>query len=426
MIGIAARELKSRRAGAPSLLGALSVVFASIFGQAVAEAQTRDLWQTYMDAAQASDASENFTAEAIILNAALGFANQHDRDGQRPVLTRLPLLLAYGELDRKDLMKPLAAQGLHIDVANLDDRFSDYIGTTYAYANSYMSRWDAHANDSASDALAFAQAIRFYGTKNSFSIEISFRTKLRPDDKIGLARAMSLLGLSYKKNGYLNCAGYDYAGASQTFQDFRQTLDAMETAGNLFDVGGQTTWGVGQRTLDPAEFDTQVALLTAFQAYMMTVAYETLHPDTEELSTAKTDWDFCSRWGPPLKTSPAVGFDAQISRALEYHNVQLSLTQQLAKYWPNNMFFGEIDSQTAELYKLEYESSLLKPGTYADSLAKARSAYEGALKILTYAAGSGAPTLGIIASHYAGLLVEAKLPAEAEKIESQYGVKPSN
>ncbi|HEY6464798.1 MAG TPA: hypothetical protein VIY69_02330, partial [Candidatus Acidoferrales bacterium] len=91
-----------------------------------------------------------------------------------------------------------------------------------------------------------------------------------------------------------------------------------------------------------------------------------------------------------------------------------------------NNLFGLAAFRFAELYKLEYERSQQQPGAYPDVLAQARSAYQNALKILTHAAGPNAELVSWVASDYATLLVEAKLPDEAKKIETQYGVKPSN
>ena len=424
------------RLGANRPRGAAALFFATAFLVAVAstthldaahaQPPTKDVWQTYLDAAQASDSSGNFTAEAIILSAALALANKSDPHGQRPALTRLPLILAYGELHRTDLMDPLSALSIHIDVGNLDERYDDFLNTIDEYANSYHDRWNAHQDDSPSDDLNFKQGVRFYGAKNSFLIEIAFRTKLRPGDQIGLAKAVGVLGVAYRKHGYLDCAGYDYGVASQSFQDFRQRLNAMATAASRFDVGSLMDSAGEQSTLVPAQLDTQVALLDVLERYMQDMAYNTIHPNAEDRALAKTDWGSCDPQGPPLRTPLAVGFDAQISSAIKYVNVRLSLIQQLSKYWPDNNLFGLAAFRFAVLYKLEYDRSQQQPGAYPDVLAQARSAYQNALKILTHAAGPNAELVSRVASDYATLLVEAKLPDEAKKIETQYGVKPSN
>lgn len=421
------QDLAQPRGFLARLFGAiLPVVLLTAACPGPAEAQAPpDLWQTYLDAAQASDNAGDFKTEAITLDAALAFASKHDPQGQRPALTRLPLVLAYGELHRTDLMDPLSALGVNIDVGQLDKRYNDYISTLDSFANHYYDRWNAHLNDSESDDLSFKQTVRFYGAKNLFALEIAFRTKLNPEDKIGLATAMGLLGLAYKKHAYYDCAGYDYAEASQIFRDFRQTLNAMETSGRLFDLGSQSASSAASMLIPP-NLDTQVALLEAFERYMRDVADEALHPNSDEASAAKTDWDFCSRRGPTLKTPPAVGFDAQISRAIAYHDVKLSLIEPLRKYWSENMLFGTAEFQLAQIYKLEYQRSQKQAGAYPDALGKARSAYEDALKILSHAEGPRSQFVQEIAGEYADLLNDAKLPAEAKKIKAQYGVTASN
>jgi len=410
----------------PSLLSAaIAMVYVIVVGSTSARGQAlaKDPWQTYMEAALASDQGDDFKIEAITLNGALAFAKAHDPRGQRPALARLPLMLAYGELDRKELMRPLAAQGLRIDVSNLDKRYDDYVGTIENYASSYYDRWNAHTDDNPSDD--FKQGIRFYGMKSSYLIEVALRAKLRPGDKIGLASTMSQVGLVYKRGGDLECAGYDYRRASEMFSGFQQMRGALAWAGNRFSVGNPTTATAQQSATGQAVLDTQVYLVLALGLDMVYSADKTLHSHSSQPSMAKTDLAQCDGSGPPAKTPPPIGFDAQVSRASDYYHAVFELARELHEHWPTHPFFGLLDFRFADLYGLEFEMSKMHPGKYPDSLAKARSAYEDSLAIFTHAEGPNSRFLHTVAVSYVDLLIEAKLNDEAKKIEDRYGVAPS-
>lgn len=371
-----------------------------------------------MEAAQASNQAGDFKTEAIILADALDFAKLNDSQGQRPALTRIPLMLAYGELDRKDLIKPLAAEGMHIDVSNLDSRFNDYIGTVDNYASSYYDRWIAHQNDTSADD--FKQDVRFYGAKNSYRIEIALRTKLRPDDEIGLASAMALVGLVYKRNADFDCAGYDYGRAFQSFLDFQQKRDAMTIAGGRF-----STASADQSTTGQAVIDTQVYLVVAAANEMTEAAAEHLQPTSSNSSAAKIDLSAeCDNFGPPAQTPPAIDFDAEIGRASAYFDALLKLTSELHSHWPSHPIFGAVDRGLAGLYQVEFEMSKVHPQRYPGSLAKARKNYEESLSIFTHSAGANSQIVHDVASDYIGMLLDAKLPNDAKTVEQRYGIPP--
>jgi hypothetical protein len=398
-----------------------------------AQAQSPNLWQTYMEAAQSSDKAANtdtesdqtadFTMEAIILDAALAFAKQNDPSGQRAAMTRLPLMLAYGELNRQDLLQPLAALGLNINVSHPDNSLVDYIDTLDNYGSGYDDRFKAHADDRDQSK----QFIRYYGAKNSFRLEVALRTELKPDAEIGLAGAMSLVGLVYKRRYELDCAAYDYGRAYQTFLDFQNKQDAMTMAGSRFSVGNSGTPNAEQGAVGQAVIDTQVYLVLELYMDMLQSASQSLDspstaapPTNAELSTK------CDNFGPPARTAPVVGFDAQISRALEYFEAILALTSELHKYWPDNKFFGIVYDRLGMLYGTEFEMRAKHPDQYPDALEKAKAAYDEALAILTHSDGIHSTTVSAVATNYVDLLVEAKLPDEAKTIEQRYGVKPSN
>ena len=390
-----------------------------------AQPPKQDLWQTYMDAALGSNQTEDFNIEAITLNAAFAYAKQNDADGQRPVLTRLPLMLAYGELGRNDLLKPLAAQGLHIDVSNLDKLFDDYISTVDNYASSYYGRWVGHMDDKPTDN--FKQEVRAYGAKNSYLIEVALRTKLRPKDEVGLATAMSQVGLVYKKSADFDCAGYDYGRAFQAFQDFQKKRDGMMTAEDRFSAGNPNTADAEQGTTGQVFVDTEAYLVMQLAMSMTTLAYRSLKPPSDDSTAAKSDLGAkCDNFGPPARMPPAVGFDALVKRADAYFSAIASLTDELHERWPDHPFFGLLSYWQADLYSVEYEMTKQKPNEYPDSLAKAREGYEKSLAIMAHAQGANSDFVRNDAKNYASLLDEAKLPDEAKKIQQRYGVPPNN
>ncbi|HLH93459.1 MAG TPA: hypothetical protein VKX28_33960 [Xanthobacteraceae bacterium] len=410
---------RPRRRAKARMLATLSLVAACLAGASAAQAQSRDLWQTYMEAALASNQAGDFTTEAITLNAAFTFAKRHDPKGPRPFLTRLPLVLAYGELGRQDLVKPLTDLKLPMDVLNLDARYDAYIDTIDSYASSYDDRARAHENDDPYDSSR--QTFRIFGSKQSYLTEIALRATRRPADKIGLANAMASAGVAYKRDFDYECAAYDYARAFQMFQDFDQLRDATATATANFSVGGTAAPGDRQGATGQVTADTEAAVLQALATNMRFLAYRTLHPKSND-APAKTDMSECDRFGPQARTPPAVGFDAQVARAAQYLATTLKLTAQLHHYWHDNPLFGWLDYNIAQTHELEIEMAKTQPGKYPEALAKARKAYEGSLLILSHAFGTRSQPVRQVAADYVDLLVKVRLNEEAEKIEAQYAV----
>ena len=180
------------------LAAGMAVGLAMTAWSSQAQAPSKDLWQSYMDAAEAADAAGDFKTEALTLARAFAFAKQHDAQGQRPVLSQLPLMLAYIELDEKDLWQSIAKEKLRIDVGNPGQGMTDYISTLDNYGWSYYTRWKAHLNNS-SEKEAFKQTGRLYGAENSFRVEIALRQKLMSEDQDGLGAAEGSLGLVLSK-----------------------------------------------------------------------------------------------------------------------------------------------------------------------------------------------------------------------------------
>lgn len=403
---------------------AVCISSAGIVQTASAQAQTpaKDLWQTYMDAALYSDQSNDFAAEAVTLNAALAYANKRDLQGQRPALTRLPLMLAYGELGRKDLIKPLSDLGMHVDVSNLDKLFYNYIETVDDFAASYHSRWNAHENDNPSDDDK--QGFRFYGWKNSYLIDVALRTKLRSRDKIGLANALAGTGGAYAEADY-NCAGYEYGRAFETYRDFADTRDAMTVAEIQFSGENPITPTTHQQSTLQVADDTRVYLLVRFGDSMRALASKTLRSQSGSDSLTRPDVSKCDAFGPPERTPLPVGFDSQVNRAAEYYDDVSKLMTGMHQYWPGNPLFGVLDNSEGLLEAMKFARSKTHPGQYPDSLTKSKGAYAGSLAILTHASGPKSQMVQVVAQNYVDVLVEGGLTDEAKKIEIQYGVSPS-
>ena len=421
-------ENAQRRQRLPSILAAAAAIGCAVVSwPAPSRAQRlpNDLWQTYMAAALANNQSDDFNVEVITLNAALAFAKQHDPKGQRPALTRLPLMLAYAELDRKDLMKPLADEGIVIDVSNLDDRLDDYIDTLWEYGLSYDNRWGAHRNDKQQDD--FRQAVRYYGAKNSFRIEVALRTKFRPRDEIGLANTVSLVGLVYRHGDNMDCADFDYGRAIQTFLHYQHERDAMATLGGRFSVGEPSVTAAEQRTLGQAVIDTQVWLVLNAAISLRISAGSALNSKTDPPSPVETNLSAqCDSFGPPPLIAPATGIDAQVTRALEYFDTVLMLTSALRKHWPGSPLFAILYNQIGLTYQIEFEIRKTHPDQYPDALTKAREAFEESLAILTHSDGANSGTARIVATNYVDLLDEAGLTDEASQIKQRYHLVSNN
>ncbi len=384
-----------------------------------AQAPSKDLWQSYMSAAQASDKDSDTSTEAVALNLALAFANQHDAQGQRPALTRLPLILAYFAMQKQDLWPPLRDQGIAIDVKNADDQLNEYIDTLDNYGFSYYDHWIASTNIEPKD-------YRRLGAEFSFRREVALRQKLRPGDEVGLASATSLVGLIFKKAGEVDCTDFEYGQAIDTFLDNQQRRDAMATLGNRFSVGQPATASAEQITMGQAIADTQVYLLLDAGVVLMTRASQSLDAKSDNAPAANVD--LASKCDDPAaqgRSAAASDFDAQISRASSYFDTVLALTSELRRYWPRHPIFGLVNYRLASLYQLEFKAAKTRPDRYPDALSKSREAYDQALAILAYSDGMDSSYVRSIASDYVDLLNEANLPDEAKQVAQRYGI-PTN
>ena len=378
------------------LAAGMAVGLAMTAWSSQAQAPSKDLWQSYMDGAEAADAAGDFKTEALTLARAFAFAKQHDAQGQRPVLSQLPLMLAYIELDEKDLWQSIAKEKLRIDVGNLGQGMTDYISTLDNYGWSYYTRWKAHLNDS-SEKEAFKQTGRLYGAENSFRVEIALRQKLMSEDQDGLGAAEGSLGLVLSKRQRFVDSDDAYNRAVQQLRGSRAKLVAMPTLSTLFSVGDPSL-STAERSVRETQID--VMLLTA----------RNLVASSQDSIAQKRDDAFAT----------------QVSRALALYEEIRALTEDVGQFWPRHPFFGYLDYGFALLYQTEFTVTKVHSDRYPASLAKAKEAFESAIAILEYSKGPSSQDVRNAVSDYMGLLVAADQPDEAKKLGKRYGINPAN
>ncbi len=355
------------------------------------QAPSKDLWQTYMDAAEAADAARDFKTEAVVLARAYAFAKQRDSQGQRPVLSQLPLMLAYVELDEKELWQSIAKERLRVDVGNLQPAMRDFISTLDNYGWSYYNRWKAHINDKSEDA--FKQTGRLYGAENAFRVEIAFRQKLMIDDRDGLASAEGSLGLVLSKDSKFKESEEEYSKSIQRFRGSRVKLAAMSALSSLFSVG-DTSNANAEQTVTETHLD--VMLLTA----------RNLVASAEESFAKKRDDVFAT----------------QVENARALYKEMQSSTDDVSKFWPRHPFFGYFNADLAWFYQTEFAMTKLHPERYPDSLSKSRESFERAIAILEYSEGPNSIDVRNVVSRYIDLLVAADQPEEAKSLRRRYGI----
>lgn len=372
-----------------------------------AQAPSMRLWQTYINAAQASDRAGDFKDEAITLNVALAFAKQYDANGQRPLMTRLPLMLAYIELERKDLWQPLAKQNLRIDVGHLDATMNDYIAILNDFGSNYYNRWQAAFRPGEKD---FRQTARLYGAKNSLRLEIALREKLEPGDSDGLALNTEFLGRVLSRTGGVECS---------SDEDVHRPYDNNAIA--------QGAYAVALAELHSAQkrLDIVTAMSSRFSVVEQNDAIEEKGVNANLLYVLVVDARqtvYCA-WDS-FKRKDDKSFAAQVKRATELYAETTHLAGQLFKYWPRNPLIGTMYYDLAWFYYVQFEMSKLHAGQFPDSLLQSESAYEKALDIFEYTKGPNFPILHSVATDYVALLVETKQLDKAKKLEQRYGIPP--
>jgi hypothetical protein len=306
-------------------------------------------------------------------------------------------MLAYIELDEKDLWQAIAKEKFRLDVGNLGKGMSEYISTLDRYGWSYYERWKAHLNDTP-EAEAFKQTGRLYGAENSFRMEIALRQKLMNDDQDGLGSAEGSLGLVLSKRFKFGDSDESYNKAVQQLRSSRAKLVAMPKLSALFSVGDPSVttgekWSVRENQID-------VMFLTA-----------------RNLVASSQD---------NLKQKREDAFATQVGRALALYEEIRALTEDVSQFWPRHPFFGFLNHQFAVAYRAEYELTKVHPDRYPTSLAKAKEAFERAIAIFEYSKGPNSPEISYTVSDYIDLLVAADQPDEANKLRQRYGIGSAN
>jgi hypothetical protein len=215
----------------------LPIVLGLLLGAALpaslAVAQTRPgFWEVSVRAA--ADAGLDSSVAPIALTNALRIAEEHDKNGIRPVLSRLQLMLAYIAADKFDLYRELfGLDKFNINVAKVDLAIRDYLPTLRSLQNAYYARWRAPSNDE-KDGVRF-EALA-YASKNFAELEIAIRQKIAQDDRLALADALANRGLVFRHRGERNRAIDDYENALGIYAATRRTLAAMANADRDFSV----------------------------------------------------------------------------------------------------------------------------------------------------------------------------------------------
>jgi len=368
-----------------------------------AQAPSKDIWQTYMEAAAAADENGDFKTEAITLARALAYAKTHDAQGQRPILSLLLLMLAYIELDETGLWHELAKEKFRVDVGNLGPSMREFIPTLDRFGWSFYERWKAHVNDTTEEAIK--QEGRGYGAQNSFRLEVALRGKLMSEDPDGLATAHASLGLVLSKLGTLRDADSEYSSAIDLIRDSRARRNAIPTMSSLFSVGDPR---LASEELGITANESAVFFLTAGRLVAATAGLLQNGEGAADAKSPKNLDEF---------------FDTQIGRALELYKEMEVLTSEASKFWPHHPFFGRLNSELAWLYATEFRMTKKHPGRYPDSLSNAKQRYERALAIFEDASGPNSTDVQNRATDYVALLVAADQLDEAKKVAQRYGVE---
>jgi hypothetical protein len=347
---------------------------------------SKDLWQSDMLAAQAADAIDDFTTEALVLANALSLAK-----GQRRALSRLPLVLAYLELGRKDLWQPIAKEDFQIDV-NPPEEMRAAISFLDRYGWNYYNRWKTHRSDTSEDP--FKQTTRLAGAENAFRMEVALREKLMSDDEAGLGEAQASLGLVLSRESPTGEIESIYSQALQHLRSSNMKLAAMDTLSELSSMG------------DPARIRTE-RNVGETQISVLILTANNLIESAQASLREKNDDQFAS----------------QAARAQAIFQEISDLTASVRQGWPRHSFFGLLESEIGWLHQTEFEVTRIHPDRYPDSFAKAKNAFEQAIAIYEYSKGPNSPELRNVAGMYIALLKAANQADAARKLAQRYGLQ---
>jgi hypothetical protein len=354
-----------------------------------------DLWTNYMSAAAVAYEDGDFSTAAIILNRAHAYAQRYAANTPRPNLSRLALLMAYSELGREDLMRPLSKEKLGFDTSQFDASLKSYIAILDRLAWTYYTRWNA-GSDSWEEQDK--QGARLYGAENSFKIAIALRERLMPDDQ-GLAPARAGLAFVLERTQRSESERVQretlLRNALSRFRKDQRRRDTLSTAGTLFTNGGPNASAEVLSTTTEDLVDMQI-LVTR---------------DLVFLGAAEN-----------LKRNDFKAFDEHAKYAGEMLEQMRANLGGLT--WLDSPMQARFSWYTAHLYGLEYEMSKLRSGQYPKALALGEKAYEKALAIAEFREGPNSQHTQDIAGEYVHLLSRAGQRKEAATLAQHYRIAP--
>jgi hypothetical protein len=209
----------------------LSIFLLVMWHAPPASSQTRPgFWE--VSAQAAADAGLDSTVAPIILANALDLAIKYDKEGMRPVLSQLQLMLAYVAANRFDLyIEQFGSADLKLDVASSDLGLKDYLPTLQSLQSTYYERWLSPRPDETEHVRYEALA---YAAEKLAKIELAIRTKIAADDALPFADALERMGLVFRHLGDREQAVSDYEEALGIYADVRRGLTAMANADQAF------------------------------------------------------------------------------------------------------------------------------------------------------------------------------------------------
>lgn len=350
------------------------------------------LWQTHMAAAAKANSSGDLETEATLLTRALDLAQTQGTphfQTQITTLTKIPLMLAYIELDKEALWKPLAGGTFRIDLGALDSSMKPFISTARSLANAYDNRWRRNERET-----GFKQDARRYGAEHLFRVEVALRKKFMLEDESGLAEAQALLGTVIARRS-----------ASDSQEPFREAIKVFETIRDRRSKIDAVTrkFGVADESSD-ALIDDIGTKLVSTQFYAMVIAMKNV------LRVANDSLDKKDR----------KSFESAIESASNFSDEMIRATSRIRASWPRSPTFGLIALYRGSMYSSQYKGAKADPKLFPDSLAQGKAAFEEALSIFAYNYGPTSDYVKSTARDYADLLRLAGQNSEAAEVEKRY------
>jgi hypothetical protein len=383
------------RASTLAILIAVALTVISSRLQAGTPTPSKDLWQSYMEAALQADKAEDFKTEALILANAVSLAKSHDATEQRLLLSQIPLMLAYVELGREDLWRPILKDISGKHLGDPDETMRSYISIFREYGWSYYDRWKQHQDDTSEDS--FKQQGRLYGAEIAMRAEVTLRQTLLSDDEAGLGEAEASLGLVLTKKSDSSGSEEAYNQALQHLRGSGMKRATMQTLSDLLSIG------------DPKLADSERSV----EQTQIDVLFLTVRNLVESAQSS-------------LKDKQEDQFASQVGRASALLEEVSATTADIRKRWPRHPFFGILEAQIAWLHQTEFAMTKMHADQYPDAFAKAKDAFERSIAIIEYSKGPKSQELRTVATSYLELLIAAGQTDQANRLAQRYGVRPDN